>query len=260
MIKQKVEIGDKIEIGDIYYTRSKLTDEPRIKEVLNTFRYLNSDAPSRKIITVTSGFSLKLGKINVIYGPSGSGKSTVLNKFKSILGGRELIQAPQEDDFLINLVGKDLKEAIKILTYAGLGEGNLFLRKFSQLSEGQKFRMRIALEIDNINKSKTTNQILYIDEFGSNLDPSTAKAIAHTFSIAVENSNLIVFVCCNNLDVARAFNYDTLISLGYDHVTKVEYSEENKRLKEKSKINIKVEKGDISHYRKFKRYHYLDSE
>lgn len=249
-----------ITLDDITYMRTELSDEPRIREILNTFNYLNSDAPHRNIIPVTSGFSLKIGKLNVIYGPSGSGKSTVLSNIKKLLGGEELIESPERDDFLINIVGRDIGEAIQILTHAGLGEGNLFLRKFSQLSEGQKFRMRIALQLNNMSKNMNSHRSVYIDEFGSNLDPSTAKAIARTFSNAIKHSNSIVFVCCNDLEVAKSFNYDSLICLGYDHVSTVEYSQSNKGFQTINSLNIKVEKGDIGHYRDFKRYHYLDLE
>lgn len=247
-------IHEVLEFPDISYESPEFPDVPRVNEVLSAFRYLQSDAPHRKIIPVTSAFSLKVGQVNVIYGPSGSGKSTVLSKIKEVLGGNDLIDQPENDDFLINLVGSNVREAIQWLTRVGLGEGNLFLRRFSQLSVGQKFRMRLALSLEDIKHDAVATRVLYIDEFGSNLDPHTARAIAHTFSSAVRKCNAVVFVCCNNIDVAAAFDYDAFLSLGLDHISNVQYKNETTR----KRPTIYIEKGNVKQYEAFRRHHYLD--
>lgn len=247
--------GRIISIEDIYYNRGViLPNNSRIQEVLNSFHYLKSDSPHRKHIPVSSGFELKVGQINVIHGPSGSGKSSILNILKTEIGGVEITDLPKKDEYIINMVGRDLKEAISILMSAGLGEGNLFIRKCSQLSDGQKFRMRIALELNAAILDKSP-QVLFIDEFGSNLDLISAVAIAKTFSKAVKKTNLTIFVCCNNMKVVEAFDFDSLITLGYDHMTEVKYRKTT-RVKDNMKINI--QKGSIGHYERFKRFHYLD--
>jgi ABC-type ATPase with predicted acetyltransferase domain len=53
------------------------------------------------------------------------------------------------DEILIEGIGKDLNESIRILNLAGLGDAFLYLRKYSQLSDGQKYRYRIAKFIES---------------------------------------------------------------------------------------------------------------
>ncbi len=246
-------IGSRVEIPEIFYKRSELVCGERVGQILESFGYLGSDAPHRVNIPVSLSFSFKIGNINVIFGPSGAGKTSILNKIKELLGGGYLVDLPVEnDDFLINLVGSDTKDAIRILAATGLGEGNLFLRKCSQLSEGQKFRMRLALEF-----SQSSNQIIHIDEFGSKLDPTTAKALAKSLAKNIRRSGKCFFICCNNLEVALAFNADTLIKLGYNYKVEVGYRE---NIHKEDYNQIEIVNGSLADYESFRRYHYLDTD
>lgn len=252
-----------LQIGPIIYKRSNLGESERVKNILSTFRYLNSNSPGKKETVVLSKFEFNYHKVNVIYGASGSGKSSLLRSLREKLEGEFLLTEPEHDDFIINLVGDDIKEAIEILTYTGLGEGNLFLRKFSQLSEGQKFRMRIALHLYKLKKQKLLSKAhnLFIDEFGSNLDPSTAKALAKSMCSIVKKLDYInLFVCCNNSDVANTFDYDTLINLGFDQHPSVKYKINSSSTSKLINNNLVIEQGKKEQYLKFKKYHYLDTE
>lgn len=248
-------IGRELNIPAISYKRSPIIENDRVQKIIDTFGYMGSDAPYRTQIRVSSEFSFKIGQINVISGPSGSGKTSILKSIKKQLkcddGQADLPKLPndEQDDYIINLVGKNIKESICLLTSVGLGEGNLFLRQSSQLSDGQKFRMRLALRLDN-------NQlpIICIDEFGSKLDITTAKSLAITLSKFVRKHNFILFVCCNNEEVADIFQPDTIIKLGYDYDVDVLYHQIHKNNLE----NIIVSKGSLSDYNKFRKYHYLD--
>ena len=238
----------------VYKLKKLDLSEERIKNIYLSFRYLNSDSPSSEEYTVYEEFNIELGKLNIIYGKSGSGKSSLLNYFKNVLSSQYLIESIP-DDYVINLVGGNTKEAIKILNYVGLGEGNLFLRRYSQLSDGQKFRMKIAYQIYSIKDKKDPIYIL-IDEFGGLLDKVAAKGIArmlHKFLFRYTNVNFII--CCNDEEIVDSFKYDSLIKLNLDRTVDVIYSKEKDN---KLKVNYQIKKAEYKDYLKFKQYHYLD--
>ncbi|WP_240420344.1 hypothetical protein [Paenibacillus periandrae] len=244
-------IGDQIDIPSIFYQKDNLASTDRVNMVVNTFNYLADDAPANSVILVSSGFNFRVGRINVIYGPSGAGKSSIINQIKQIIGGRFIDVVEKQNDYLIEMVGEDAKEAIRILTHSGLGEGNLFLRTYSQLSEGQKFRMQLALELD-----KNSEENLFIDEFASKLDPSTAKAVARTFSKQMRKKNQCLFVCCNNPDVAKAFGADVEIAVGYDNQVEIQYPNKlQANIFNTPEIELLVSTPDK--YEQFRKYHYL---
>ena len=78
-----------------------------------------------------------------------------------------------ENEILVEGVGKDVKEAIEILSLCGLNDAFLFLRRFKELSDGQKYRYKLAKLLDRKEKS-----VWIIDEFCASLDRVMAKIIA----------------------------------------------------------------------------------
>jgi ABC-type ATPase with predicted acetyltransferase domain len=62
---------------------------------------------------------------------------------------------------------------LELLSKVGLNDAFLFLRTYSQLSDGQKYRYRIAKLIES------GKQWWLMDEFAASLDRDTAKIIAY---------------------------------------------------------------------------------
>lgn len=119
---------------------------------------------------------VKQGDIVYITGQSGSGKSLLLKELAKQLADLqpvadidkvELLEVP-----LIDQVGKSTDEAIRILNLAGLNDAYLFIRKPSELSDGQRYRFRIAKLMESGCK------VWVADEFGAVLDRITAKVVA----------------------------------------------------------------------------------
>ncbi len=131
------------------------------------------------------------GQVILITGDSGSGKSTLLREIitqikaskkdasatefghNAAIVTNESIQIP-DDELIVEGVGKDLNEAISILSMAGLNEAFLMLRKFKELSDGQKYRYRIAKMI------ASRADVWAFDEFTAVLDRVTAKVVSYT--------------------------------------------------------------------------------
>lgn len=119
---------------------------------------------------------VKQGDVIYITGQSGSGKSLLLKELAAQLielqpvadiDKVELLDVP-----LIDQVGKTTEEAIRILNLAGLNDAYLFIRKPSELSDGQRYRFRIAKLMESGCK------VWVADEFGAVLDRTTAKVVA----------------------------------------------------------------------------------
>jgi ABC-type ATPase with predicted acetyltransferase domain len=73
---------------------------------------------------------------------------------------------------LIDTVGDSVTEGLKLLSKVGLNDAFLFVRRYSQLSDGQKYRYRLAKLIES------GAQWWIMDEFCATLDRETAKIVA----------------------------------------------------------------------------------
>ena len=125
---------------------------------------------------------LKIGPtdITLITGDSGSGKSVLLKALEKDIKQDMRLSCiniadtqPELGKPLIETVGETLEEGLEPLSKVGLNNAFLFLRTYEQLSDGQKYRYRIAKMIE----SKADFWIA--DEFAATLDRDTAKIVAY---------------------------------------------------------------------------------
>lgn len=125
---------------------------------------------------------LKIGQADVVYvsGDSGSGKSVLLRALEKDIAcdmKRNSINVadvkPESGKPLIETVGKTVQESIELLNRVGLGDAFLYLRVYEQLSDGQRFRYKIAKMMES------QAQFWIMDEFAATLDRDTAKIVAY---------------------------------------------------------------------------------
>lgn len=155
-----------------YETAAKLT--PRSVAVAEAFG-LGLDQQRRFVICDNVELHVKPDDVVLITGDSGSGKSVLLRALRSDLGS----EAVDMDEVkvargkpLIETVGKTVDEGLELLSRVGLNDAFLFLRTYEQLSDGQKYRYRIAKMIES------GKQWWVADEFCATLDRDTAKIVA----------------------------------------------------------------------------------
>ena len=146
-----------------YETHTKIT--PRSLVVAEAFGLGIDEAQKFKVLDA----ELKIGPkdITFITGDSGSGKSVLLRAIRSDLGGEAIDLsevAVDPDKPLIETVGSTVEEGLELLSKVGLNDAFLFLRTYSQLSDGQKYRYRIAKLIES------GKQWWLMDEFAACLD------------------------------------------------------------------------------------------
>lgn len=154
--------------------QSQVVRSTRVLEVAEAFGL----GLEEKTFTVYDNFEVDVRQGDVVYitGQSGSGKSLLLRELHRQIALEqevanidtvELKEVP-----LIDQVGSNTDEAIKILSMAGLNDAYLFIRKPSELSDGQRYRFKVAKLLES------SARVWVADEFGAVLDRTTAKAVS----------------------------------------------------------------------------------
>jgi ABC-type ATPase with predicted acetyltransferase domain len=117
------------------------------------------------------------GDIVYITGPSGAGKSVLLRELGKAVPAEERINLNDIDlpcdKTLIECLDEDLLSSLKTLSIAGLNDVFCILNSPANLSDGQKYRFRLACAI------RSGKKFVFADEFCSNLDRISASVISH---------------------------------------------------------------------------------
>lgn len=216
------------------------------------------------IFKIYENFKLgfNIGDLIYITGDSGSGKSILIDEIKSKLDTNDYYDYDEieidENECLINNVGKDLNDAVKILSLVGLNDAFLFLRKYKELSDGQKRRYKIA-KLINLDK-----KIWFFDEFMATLDRETAKIISFNLQKIARKLNKTIILATTHTDLREDLNPNIYIYKAYNDEIITDYM--NIIPKTKCSIinddfsNLIVSKGIRKDYFALNKYHYKNSK
>ncbi|MEM0349393.1 MAG: GNAT family N-acetyltransferase [Candidatus Caldarchaeum sp.] len=143
------------------------------------------------------------GDVVYVTGESGGGKSLLLrhlademsrlDEFAPVACSWKILDNVPRSRPLIDCVGKDVHEAVEILSAAGLSDVYTWLRSFDELSDGQRMRFIFAKALDAGAKT------VVLDEFCSALDRETAKATAYTMQKLARRRG-ITFIAATAVD------------------------------------------------------------
>jgi ABC-type ATPase with predicted acetyltransferase domain len=190
-----------------YETHTKIT--PRSLVVAEAFGLGIDEAQKFKVLDA----SLKIGPKDIVYitGDSGSGKSALLRAIRADLG-EEAIDlsevAVDTEKPLIETVGATVEEGLELLSKVGLNDAFLFLRTYSQLSDGQKYRYRIAKLIES------GKQWWLMDEFAACLDRDTAKIIAYNLQKIARQQGKAIIAATTHSDLQEDLKPSVLVLSG----------------------------------------------
>jgi ABC-type lipoprotein export system ATPase subunit/GNAT superfamily N-acetyltransferase len=234
---------------------SPVTVTDRVAAVSDSFGVGIDD---QKEFIIFDNVTLNYDDNDLIYvtGDSGSGKSTFLKLFADHIQKRGLSYAsfedmkPSDEEGVINNIGDSQEEAFALLATVGLSEAFLMLRKYKELSEGQKYRYRLAKLIS------TKAQAVLIDEFGATLDREMAKVLAYCIQKWAHRNSKMVVVATTHRDLIEDFNPSIIIDKKFGQTTEIGYFSGSSRpfsLLSHMKIEV-ASKDDYEHLRMF---HYL---
>lgn len=182
---------------DVGYSTRTERDE-RVLKVAESFGIGLEDRSWK----VFDNFQVEINQGDIVYinGQSGSGKSTLLREASRLLaeGGLRVASIDEvefEDKPLISQIGKSMEEATQLLALAGLSDAYLYVRKPSELSDGQKYRFRLAKLLES------GADVWVADEFGAVLDRVTAKVVAFNIAKIARKAGKTVVVATTHTDL-----------------------------------------------------------
>lgn len=106
-----------------------------------------------------------------------------------------------------------LEEVCHSLSLAGLNDAAVMLRKPSQLSEGQRHRLRLAQAMAVARRRPEPWSVLLVDEFGSTLDRTTAFALARSLRRWIAKSGVCLVCATTHDDLLEPLAPDTLVEV-----------------------------------------------
>jgi ABC-type ATPase with predicted acetyltransferase domain len=173
---------------------------PRVLEIAEAFG-LGLDN-KEFVIFDNQAFDVEQGDVVYITGQSGSGKSLLLKELEAQMTTQGLSvinidSVPFEERPLVDQIGKDVNDALNYLSIAGLNDANLFIHKPSELSDGQRYRFRLAKLIE----SKA--QVWVADEFLAVLDRTTAMVIAFNLQKVARKVGATLLVATTHTDMVQ---------------------------------------------------------
>lgn len=169
----------------------------RVNEVANMFG-VGLDSERRQRVLDDFEIEIKQGQVVYITGGSGSGKSVILRMLaQRVDGALDLDDAVvPSGQPVVDCFDCPLDKALAWLSQAGLSDAFAILRSPEQLSDGQRYRFRLAMTMAQ------QPEAICIDEFCAALDRVTAAVVAHnvrrfadrhgtTFIVATSHDDLL---------------------------------------------------------------------
>lgn len=157
-------------------------------------------------------FKIAPGSVVLICGPSGAGKTTLLSVLQNRLradseppeGFTGRLTAPHSSTIsvlsplsgtrpLVNSLGSaSFEQALFALNVSGLAEAHLYVKRFTELSNGQRYRAMIARLI------ASDSDVWIADEFCANLDPVTAAIVARNLRRCAKSLGVTALLAAAN--------------------------------------------------------------
>jgi ABC-type transport system involved in cytochrome c biogenesis ATPase subunit/GNAT superfamily N-acetyltransferase len=237
---------------NISYETAPATLTQRTKEVAEAFG-LGTDQTRRFTLYDNVNIQIRPTDIVLITGDSGSGKSALLKAFKSDLGAeaQDAKDSPINPDTpIIETLEQSTTGAIEALSRVGLNDAFLFLRPYSQLSDGQKHRYQTAL------LAESRKPFWILDEFTSTLDRDTAKILAYNLQRLARKLGKAVIAATTHQDLLKDYAPNVHIHKRYGKEVTVKYYPKAKAAACSLVRRMRIQQGTTADYKALSQFHY----
>ncbi len=232
---------------------------PRVREVCSRFGL--DPQPRPAVLIDRQPLTLAPGRILLLTGPSGTGKSAALRCLASQVGPRGVWvdrQEPAARRAVIDevLPGGSLAEAVSILTACGLGEPRLWLRRYGELSDGERFRVRLAGAVGRA--AGMASPVILADEFAAVLHRRLARAVAVNLRKLVTSRGIAMAAATAQDDLEGHLQPDLVLRLGAAEPV-LETPDHDAR-SDALLQSVRIERGSLKDYHAFDAMHYRRRE
>ncbi len=161
------------------------------------------------------------GDIVYITGPSGAGKSVLLREIEAKIdedqrAGLNQIELSR-DKALVDCIEGDFLAALRLLSITGLNDVFCVLNQPVSLSDGQKYRFRLAMAI------AAGKRYVFADEFCSNLDRISACTISYNVRKLAKRKGVTFILASSHEDILADLQPDVLVIKELSGQTEVIY-------------------------------------
>lgn len=188
---------------------------------------LTADALGDKSVVHECEVEINEGDVVYITGASGSGKSVLLRELEGCVGESERVNLGDielgSQQTVVDCFEGDLVGSLRVLNSAGLNDCLCVLNRPCYLSDGQKWRFRLAMAL------AAGKKFVFADEFCSNLDRVTAAVIAYNVRRFADREGVTFVLAGSHDDILGDLEPDVLVVKELSGPAEVVYKTKVKR-------------------------------
>lgn len=182
----------------------------------------------RKVIAEGIELPIRAGDVVCFTGESGAGKSSLMRAAAGKLSGVTDVDALElREEPLIDHLGLSFEEGVELLSGCGLSEPRLMLRTPAELSDGERYRFRLAWGLIQPGKW------VLGDEFTATLDRTLARVAAYNLQKRARRMGKGVLVATTHEDVVGDLRPDVHVDCRLEGI-EVNRREENESGKKRA--------------------------